>query len=230
MERPKFINGGTEIKPLEKLVDRPAHVEKIQKITQPEMIIKETKDFVDASEALEYIRKTPSKRNDKLSQYIPPTDYVIGDNTNSEGCRVYTFMKEIEGTQLDEIEPTSFDSDVTKQLDDFLASSLEIFDAEGISAGINLKNFILDADKKLWFIDSEPYPINIHAAFEIAHAREQKLTRLFGHKAPDIFPKTWSWIQKNKVSNYTKMKKETKKLRHSTKDTEKSTPPVPIPA
>jgi len=208
MEKPHFVSQKTEFKPFEKLKNEPAYIDKVQQVEGTELVIKETKHFDSLREAEEYIRQSPIKRQDELTGFIPETDYVIGEHPQKGGYQVYTFMQPIEGKRLDEVQLDELDQGVTTQLDDFLAKSLEIYEQEEICPGINLKNFIVDdVDDKLWYIDSEPYPMNHHEPFELAHARAQRLRGMFGEVVHQKLPRTWDWVEKHQVEDYKSAKK-----------------------
>lgn len=206
MHRPEFLSDSLEINTPKEIVDEPSYKEKIGEIKEKGLIIKKTATFTTQKEATDYIRHTPINSAESLVAYIPETTYVLGDS--DEGVQVWTFMQKVDGERLDTLELAGLPPEIYGQMDDFIFDSLVIYQQEGVCPGINYKNFVIDTEKKLWYVDSEPYPENNHEPFELAHARETRLTRDFGEGAKDLFPKTWEWISTHKVENYNKAKSE----------------------
>ncbi len=206
MQTPEFLSGSLEVNTPNEIVGEPAYTEKIGEIREKALILKKTATFATQDEAVGYIKRTPINSSESLIDYIPETTYVLGDG--NDGIQVWTFMKNVEGTRLDSIDFTDMTPEITEQLDDFILKSLVLYQQEGICPGINYKNFIIDNNGNLWYVDSEPYPENNHEPFEISHARESRLKRDFGENADEKFPKTWEWINENRASNYKKAKGE----------------------
>lgn len=169
-------------------------------------IIKFGKMFENKDRAVEYIKNTPSRRGGILSSYIPETNWVL--KNNGDKVEALAVVEEIKGTRLDKANLVEIKTSTLEDFDNFIFESLSIYEKEAICPGINLKNFIIDNTGKLYYVDSEPFPPYSIKPFEMAHARKQTLTKLFGKVASEKFPKTWEWIREHEVSNYKKAKKE----------------------
>lgn len=187
------------------------YYDKIRRIEGSGKLLKKLRSFSTLEEAEAYISTTPSKSESALQKFIPPTEYLV---ENEDGRKiVYAIMPEIHGRRLDTVDLESLDRNVTEQLDFFLSESLKLFETDKVCPGINLKNIIIDDEDAIHYIDSEPYPSYNLEAFEMAHAREQKLTRLFGDSAAATLPLTWQWINTHRVENYKKAKSEAERRR-----------------
>ncbi len=122
-------------------------------------------------------------------------------------------MEKIDGKRLDLLDLNQQEQSFYEQLDDFLFSSLEIYEGSNRCPGMNLKNLVLGKEGKLFYVDSEPYPEYNVEPFEMAHARKKKLTRMLGEDYQRLLPKTADWITKHEVGNYKKAKSEARRKR-----------------
>ncbi|RJR29343.1 hypothetical protein C4564_03335 [Candidatus Microgenomates bacterium] len=197
---------------IEELRGEQNYFNKIKRIEGEDKLWKQLQSFPSSQAAQEYISRTPSKRGDKLSAFLPATRYIIKQGVDK--VSVIAVAKEIHGNRLDKV-GSDLSTDALSQLDTFVSESLIIYEQEGICPGINLKNFILADDQKLYYIDSEPCPPYNLEPFEVAHAREQRLLRTFGEDAKNKFPDTWDWIENHRVENYKKAQSEAKKRRRA---------------
>lgn len=211
MSEVNIVNTDFKLNDIEELRGEQNYFGKIKRIEGTDKLLKKLRSFSTLDEALDFISHTPSKRNDQLYRFIPETEYL----TRSDGgtITVEAMVLEIQGKRLDRVDISSLGEPVLEQIDSFLRDSLEIYENEGVCPGINLKNFILGNDQNLYYIDSEPYPTCNIEPFEMAHAREQKLTKIFGEDAQRKLPRTWCWIENHKVDNYRKTKSLAKRKR-----------------
>lgn len=196
-----FLENHNQPTQIEELKGEQNYYNEIRRMESLGKIVKLGKTFESKEKALEYICETPSRRASGLSRFIPETDWVIGGG-NGE-VKAVAFSSEIRGDRLDKlIEGNGLNNEILKQVDEFVAESLLVYERDGVCPGVNLKNFVIDRDLKLFYVDSEPYPPYTIKPFEMAHARENRLKKLFGEKAEELFPKTWGWIKKHRVENF----------------------------
>jgi len=197
----EFLDDAHQPMQIKELEGEQNYFNEIKRLESIGKIVKLGKVFEDKVHALEYIKSTPSRKSYGLSRFIPKTDWVVAGN--GDGMKAIAFSDEIKGSRLDiMIEASDVSNDVFTQFDEFLAESLLIYEKEGVCPGVNLKNFVVDEGGRLFYVDSEPYPPYIIKPFEMAHARENRLKKLFGEKAEELLPKTWEWIKKYRVENF----------------------------
>lgn len=200
-----------ELLDIEELRGEQNYFDRIKRIKGEDKLWKVITTFPTSKEAEQYINQTPASRHDRLSNFIPETEYLIQEVADK--FTVIAKAKEVHGERLDQVDISKLDDDVLKQLDTFLNESLLIFENKGVCPGINLKNFIISEDRRLYYVDSQPYPAYDIEPFEMAHAREQRLIKVFGQEAAAKLPLTWGWISLHQVENYKKEKGVAKKQR-----------------
>lgn len=200
-----------ELSRIEELRGEQNYYEKIQRVRELDKLWKWLGTFEDEESAASYIMETPATRHDGLSQYLPPTEYQIVQQQDK--TQVVAISQEIKGERLDHID--DFDEVVLEQLDDFFAKSLVMYEQEGVCPGVNFKNFIVDGDNRLYYVDSEPYPPFSIENFEMAHARRQKLQKVFGDTAEEKLPKTYQWIKDHEIENYKRAKSMARRARRN---------------
>ncbi|MDA2922335.1 hypothetical protein MYX07_03655 [Patescibacteria group bacterium AH-259-L07] len=216
MEKPNFLNRNIEIRDIEKLKGESTYFQNIKELGKTGKLIKKMKEFPTAHEAQEYLANRPQKE-DHLQSFLPDTTYIIGSSdiigSSKSKLAVYAVSNKVKGERLDSIDLSQQNRAFYNQLDDFLFGSLEIYENNGRCPGINLKNLVLNEEGRLFYVDSQPYPEYNIEPFEMAHARKQKLTRIFGEDFQQLLPKTVDWINKNEVANYKKAKSAAKRNR-----------------
>ena len=211
MEKPNFLKPKLDTRSIEELKGEQSYFDNIKEIENSGKLIKKIKEFSTAQEAQEYLQNQPQKEN-YLQRFLPRTNYIIGKFENSK-CTVYAISETIAGNRLDKIDLNDQDDIFYEQLDDFLFSSLLLYENKKVCPGINLKNLVLDENGHLFYVDSEPYPPCNIEPFEMAYARKQKLLKIFGENLQKLLPKTYNWIKENEVENYKKAKGAAKRKR-----------------
>jgi hypothetical protein len=196
---------------IEELKGEQNYYEKIKRIEGEGKLWKDLEVFDTLQQAEDYISCTPANRKDSgLLPFIPDTKYVT--QLSGDKVKVIAISQEIKGIRLDKYED-ELPPVVLSQLDRFMEESLKVFEKDKVTPGVNLKNFIIDPDQRLFYIDSEPYPPANIETFEMARARERRLIKMFGKNASSKLPITWQWIKGHMVEDYQKAKSEAKKNR-----------------
>lgn len=202
-----FLSESQKVDHIEELKGEGEYYEKVRKIEGKNLVVKNLGTFSTVDEAEKYISRTPSRIQGGLKKYIPETDYVISRDKD-DSYAVTAFSPVIEGKRLDSIPRMDLSDEVLAQLDDFISESIKLFELDRRNPGISFRNFILDGDNKLFYIDSEPFSESTYADFELAHARKERLLKEFGQGASDKFPLTFAWIKQHQVEYYRKAKRE----------------------
>lgn len=205
MERQVFVPS-VNIADIEDLRGEQNYFKEIKRIEGKGKIVKFGKLFGNKNEAIDYINNTPSRRSGRLRSYIPDTNWVIRDS--GDKVEAIAITSEVQGIRLDKTNLAELKASTLTDFDNFIFESLLVYEKEGVCPGINLKNFVIDEQDKLFYVDSEPFPPYTIKSFEMAHARKQTLSKLFGDQAKEKFPKTWEWVEKHEVANYRKAKRE----------------------
>lgn len=197
---------GVKISQIDDLKGEQNYFKEVLRLEDMGKIVKVNKIFSTRDEAVSFINRTPGRGEDKLAEYIPKTEWIL--KNNDQAFEAIAVTDEVKGIRLDKMDPDKIEDDVLRQFDNFISDSLALYLEKGICPGVNLKNFVVSDDKKLFYVDSEPYPPYSIEPFEMAHARKQKMLKMFGALAQDKLPKTWEWIKKYEVQNYKKAKRE----------------------
>lgn len=201
-----FAGESTTLTNIKELEGEQNYFNEVKRLDGKEKIVKLGKIFNSKEEAIDYINRTPSRRNDSLNKFIPKTDWVLQDKDGR--VEAVVMMDEIKGTRMDKVDLRSLTVETVTDFDDFMYESLVVYEQEGICPGINLKNFVIDGRGKTFYVDSEPYPPYTILPFEMAHARENRLKKIFGEDFRVKFPKTNLWIEKHRAENYKMAKRD----------------------